>query len=93
MSYICKHALDSNDVIQKTVLTCINEVADFCPKKLVIKLKVVCEALCNILKSNKPQMVFKAYQTIRNLSQMLKVYLFYYFNITSLLSTLLIGNI
>lgn len=73
MSYIAKHSQDSNDVAQNTVLTCINEVAEIYPRNLIRKMKLVCESICCILRSNKPQMVFKTYQTIRNLSQSLKV--------------------
>lgn len=74
MSYIAKHSQDNNDVAQKTVLSCINAVAEIYPKNLLKKMKLVCESICSILRSNKPQMVFKTYQTIRNLSQLLKVY-------------------
>lgn len=76
MRFLKRHAQDEDDINTKRVLNIIFEIGEIHPPYLRRHLKLISEIICRVLKSGQPQMVLRGYQTIRSLSQILKVFIF-----------------
>lgn len=73
MRYLKRYAKDEDDINTKRLLNIIIEIGEVNPPYLRRHLKLISDIICRVIKSGQPQMVLRGYQTIRNLSQILKV--------------------